>query len=705
MDLDLTRPQAIDRSGWYLRVSTPKQKLEHQREHVLRFCEANGINVPLAMRYEDKEKRHRADKRQDFQRLLATVKAGQLDWIIICSFDRWGVADVDEFFEFRRLLLNHDVQLWSVIDQMNLTGISEGDYFRIVAMAIGATRYVDQMAEKNILKMIEMAKQGWAASGNSPYGLDLVCYPIQDICKPLFRVVRLKYRPYLYRILWYSPESRVERNAEGHVIRERLEVIKDETTDRMPARDKKATGYRYEPTLEEGRIKSLNLAYEMYDAGMGWADIGKALFKTGHLHYDKPFQDHALETILGNPAYIGLPAWGKIGTGAYRVLLNGGPVRVKRKSTDTVYLRKDEDQWIQPAKPLYPALVPVDLWQRVRDRLQDRQRTNPDFGKRRTRARATHPLNGKLICPDCQEPMVLGSYCPAEGTGKKRTRCFNCGTYRKHGRLKCYANTIGWDRIDNALENLLATVKDRIGSLTALNGSKGLLQEEWLKQTELGRILLEILCFYMEGSIGKPKNRGQGKWEAVCLEDPDSLINWLRVLGSRQAPLPDALQTAVDWYNRHFAERSQGFQAEMEAIEAELGRIAQALAEGIPSQTVRQHLNNRMGQLEARKTELAPNFVPLTAQADAIRDQLRAVRQTIEKADRLDLARLLDSFIEAVYPIFGPRKESSRGPLLGFRFEPRKTTAARNILPEGVSIDVMELGATRTGTGSSTPPG
>ena len=63
---------------------------------------------------------------------------------------------------------------------MNLTGITEGDYFRIVAMAIGATKYVEQMAEKNILKMIEMAKHGWAATGNAAFGTDLVCYPLHD---------------------------------------------------------------------------------------------------------------------------------------------------------------------------------------------------------------------------------------------------------------------------------------------------------------------------------------------------------------------------------------------------------------------------------------------------------------------------------------------------------------------------------------------
>ena len=342
---DLARPQPVDRCAWYLRVSTPKQKLEHQREHVLRYCEHSAIHVPPEFRFEDKEKRHRSAKRQDFQRLLDLVKAQQLDWIIICSFDRWGVADVDEFFEFRRLLLRHDVRLWSVVDQMNLTGITEGDYFRIVAMAIGSTKYVEQMAEKNILKMIEMAKQGWAATGNASYGTDLVCYPLHDLTHPLFRVVRTRYmRPHAYRVLHYSRDSRVERDEAGLIVAQHLTVVKEEATERMPARDKKATGYRFEPSVEAERLRAVNLMFELYDAGMEFREISRSLWEQGYKHYDKPFGYHGVESILQNPVYVGLPAWGKIGVGAYRVLHGGQPARIRRKPSDTYVVRKGEDQ-------------------------------------------------------------------------------------------------------------------------------------------------------------------------------------------------------------------------------------------------------------------------------------------------------------------------------------------------------------------------
>jgi hypothetical protein len=41
---DVTQPQSIDRCAWYLRVSSPRQKLEHQREHVVRYCEGRSVD-------------------------------------------------------------------------------------------------------------------------------------------------------------------------------------------------------------------------------------------------------------------------------------------------------------------------------------------------------------------------------------------------------------------------------------------------------------------------------------------------------------------------------------------------------------------------------------------------------------------------------------------------------------------------------------
>lgn len=678
---DFAKPQAADRCAWYLRVSTPRQKLEHQREHVLRFCEQQTIQIPDDMRFEDKEKRHKSAKRQEFQRLIGFVKAGQIDWIVICSFDRWGVADVDEFFEFRRLLLKHEVQLWSVVDQMNLTGINEGDYFRIVAMAIGATKYVEQMAEKNILKMIEMAKQGWAATGNAPYGIDLVCYPLHDLTRPLFRVVRMRYmRPHLFRVITFTQDSRVERDQGGLIVANHLTVANDELSERMPLRDKKATGYRYEPSIEDDRARAVNIIFDLYDSGVQFAKICRSLWEQGFKHYDKPFAYHGIETILGNPAYIGQPAWGKNGVGAYRILHNGRPTKVRRKASDTLVIRKDESQHVQPLKPVFVPIVPPDLWQRVHDRLRNRERTNTDFGKRRTRDKATHPLNGKLVCPDCHHPMVLGSSMPAAGGGGKKTRCFNCGTYRRSSRIECHANTVGWDRLDVAVEELLETVKGRIDRLVA-NPQKTLREEQWWKGFELAEVLSAISSEMAEDT--------KADFDEGHIPDP---------------PFWRFFDGIFEAYERKHATKVIGLREDVEAIDRELARIGNLLVEGIPSQTVKRQLFDRLKELETRKKGIEPQLVPLTASTATLFHQLEAIRRTIETAQKTELARLLDRFVDRVVPHFevshvGPNLQR-RAVLRSVEFFPRQTEAALNILPHA-----MEFGATRMGRGSSPPPG
>jgi hypothetical protein len=571
------------------------------------------------------------------------------------------------------------VQLWSVVDQMNLTGITEGDYFRTVAMAIGATKYVEQMAEKNILKMIEMAKQGWAASGNAPFGTDLVCYPLHDLTRPLFRVVRMCYvRPHLYRVLHYSPDSRVDRDPAGLIVARHLTVIKEEVSERMPLRDKKATGYRIEPSIEADRLRAVSLMFQLYDSGLEFREISRSLWGQGLKHYDKPFGYHGVETILDNPAYLGQPAWGKLGVGVYRILHNGEPTKVRRRASDTFVIRKDESQYIQPLKPVFQPIVPADLWQRVHDRLRARAHTNPDFGKRRTRSKATHPLNGKLFCPDCDQPMVLGSSMPAAGRRGKKTRCFNCGTYRRFSRLQCHANTVGWDRLDSAIEALLETVKGRIDRFIS-DPVKSLQEESWSKECELTKLLW---------SIGEDLKSGTVEELADCLKPPPS----------PDVPLLDIVFQA---YNRVHASRGEELRRELAGVEQELSHIGDLLLEGIPSQTVKKRLFDRMAKLERRKKEIEPLLVPLTARAGTLIEQLQAIRRTIETSERAEIARLLDSFIEKVVPRFdvehvGPSRQR-RAILRSVEFIPRSTEVARSILPRA-----MEISATHTITSAGT---
>ena len=78
----------------------------------------------------------------------------------------------------------------------------------------------------------------------------------------------------------------------------------------MPPRDKKTTGYRYEPTVETRRLEALKLMFELADLKLTFTDISARLWAQNLGHYTKPFGYHGIESILSNSAYIGLPAWG-----------------------------------------------------------------------------------------------------------------------------------------------------------------------------------------------------------------------------------------------------------------------------------------------------------------------------------------------------------------------------------------------------------
>ena len=341
-------------------------------------------------------------------------------------------------------------------------------------------------------------------------------------------------------------------------------------------------------------------------------------------------------------------------------------------------IRKAESESIKPLRPLFPPIVEPELWRRVHDKLQGRSRTNPQFGKSRTRSRATHPLNGKLFCPDCDKPMVLGSSMPAVGQGGKKTRCFNCGTYRRCSRRKCYANTVGWDRLDSAIEQLLETVKGRINRLIA-DPQKALGEELWAKECELTRIMCAI-GDEVDADMLTRKD---------CADIPSD-------------PSKPIFEAIVEEYNRIYAGRTIALREELERIERELKRLGDVLVEGIPSQTVKKHLFARMAELEARKKAIEPELIPLTARADVILEQLRSIRRVIGEIHSTAVAGLLDTFIEKVIPRFdiehiGPKKQR-RAILRTVEFIPKKTSEANNILPQA-----MEVCGAHTGRGSSRP--
>src|SRR5262249_26964899 len=124
------------------------------------------------------------------------------------------------------------------------------------------------------------------------------------------------------------------------------------------------------------------------------------------------------------------------------------------------------------------------------------------------------PLNGKLFCPDCDRPMVLGGTMPGKKTLAKRKKakrghCFVCGTYRKSIRKQCYPNTVSFSLLDRATDELLANVSERI-ELVQSGDIKAFSDAAWLKQTELGQQLLAVIETCVNGDPGLLPHQQKG---------------------------------------------------------------------------------------------------------------------------------------------------------------------------------------------------
>jgi hypothetical protein len=655
----MNRPCSTDRCAYLGRVSTPRQKIEHQRESVLRFAEVGRIRLPPVLWFEDHVRRHKMlDEGERFQDLMKLVRARKLDWIIVATFDRWGIRNKNEIFVVIEELRKYDCKLWSVADELDITGTDDASFWRVAARAEAATAYVSQQADKNIQKMVLMAEQGWATTGNNPFGLDLVCYPL-DRSRPLFRVVRMRYKsPHLYRIIHFDPKGK---------------FVREETSTAMPPRDKKATGYRYAHSVEKGRIKAVQLMFQLFAEGMDEAQISEHLWKLGYKHYDKPFGYHGVQSILQNPAYIGRPMFGKNGVGQYKIVHDRQPKKAERKSTDPFVIKKPKVQWVGPSAPLddLPPVIDPALFERVQARFDERARTSPAYGKRRSRDRVAHPLNGKVICPDCGKPMVRGSSAPQH---KKAKLFFVCGTYRRTIRKECFANSVSWDVLDQATEELLKAVGDRIDGVTT--GKPELADEEWLLGSELGVIVQQVL-------LRKRKLSG-------LYYDPKKGV------GSAL----DCYEAAFAEYDKGFSKRTAPLRKELAEIEDELANVAVALPAQISRPTIYQRLTERADELERKKAEIEPQLVPLTDKARAILNELASIKATIEGADKAKKASLLDSFVEAVVPVFDVKtvgkKKSRRVEVVGFRFVPK---AGNSVLSTEMKVVVA-----RTGRDSSRPP-
>jgi site-specific DNA recombinase len=161
--------------------------------------------------------------------------------------------------------------------------------------------------------------------------------------------------------------------------------------------------------------------YRMYADGAGLRYIAQRLTDDGvpspsqydparNRHRDPRGWSHsAIRAILDNPAYAGVRVWGK--QEKYEVLVNPDDVAA---GYETRMRWRDQSDWIAPDRRTHEALVPDDLAQAVRLRIQARRGPGLVCSREST---VPYALRGLLFCAACGRRMQ-----GAARVGKRTTR-------------------------------------------------------------------------------------------------------------------------------------------------------------------------------------------------------------------------------------------------------------------------------------------
>jgi len=397
----------------YLRASSFQQEKdshERQLELIKRFLLDNDLTIAPENWFSDFRARDAAAFAKDFQTLLAKVRRQEIKTVLVSNLDRWGTADVDEFFEFRGILLKNGCKLWSVEDG-DLTSKEMVQLITLIVKAEQSREYVRRMAKNIASGKQRKASLGHVQGGKtSPYGYDRVCY--NDAGKPLW-------------LLHYeTPTKRLQflLNKDGTLDTSRPPVIWEGERQRPP---KTKTDYiKLVPSREfygdyrcvDGdRVATVQLAFRLIiEKPWSIRKTARHLNDLGHRHYGHDLTQQRLQVLISNEKYRGDMTFNKTCKAKYARCVQGQVQDVtpqKFKSGRIKTQNRPEKEWDVVAGS-HTGLVDAKTWTKANEEMQRK--------KKQTAPRSNEfYLSGLLWCVHCGRPM---SGKMQQRTGPKKTR-------------------------------------------------------------------------------------------------------------------------------------------------------------------------------------------------------------------------------------------------------------------------------------------
>ena len=328
----------------YIRKSDTPQDEQRQHSNIGTFLAGKGWTVQTDDIYSDAESRHKAEKRKQFQELLSAVEQRKYDMVIVSEGNRWGIKDVDEFFEFRRILQKAKCVLWSVKDG-DLTATDMATIIRCVVDADASKAQQKNMSYQIQSKKNRLAKEGTHLGGTCRYGYDKICCNGDKLQWTIFqetRRKRIQQFPDGKQVIWTDSKVRPQRMPGDH--------------------------FKFVLSQDQKRVDCIRLMFHLYtDQGLSLHKVAKRLNQAGYSIYGVPFNEHQVRLILRNRWYAGYYFYGdKLAADFYR--LDGTEIT----EADTKTYQPDDKMVIIPDH--HPAIVTKEQFAKAQEMMKGRKK-------------------------------------------------------------------------------------------------------------------------------------------------------------------------------------------------------------------------------------------------------------------------------------------------------------------------------------------
>ena len=432
----------------YLRISTDNQDMASQKASIQRWLTRHNLSVQVW--YEDIGSRHEAYRRPEFQRLMQRVRAGEIDWVIVESMDRFGVRDSFEFGKFASELRDNDVELWSAAAGC----LTSSDYATEIMTTVDSVRSRDEQLERSRRALRGMA-QAWESgryNGSYPvYGFDVACLGADGVER--------------WRVIYEGHSKRVKVYPDGR--RERYDGKAN-----FPARDQ-SERLELAISLDQKRVEVVRQIFHWYTTeSITYGAIANRLNDLGIAPlYSQAWYGNRIIGILKNPAVlVGKPVGNKQGHGSFFSLRGGKltPAPTKRGRALN-YRPHDPTDFIYP-KEWGEGIIDRDVWDAAQAKLR---------GIHSTRRSPRSPelwLGQFLYCATCN----LRKTGWTQATHKD-PYSYVCGTFRrfgKHNKTGCRLHRVKHSEMVPLVEKWLADTEQKLEEVLAVQPSLGAEQFE-----------------------------------------------------------------------------------------------------------------------------------------------------------------------------------------------------------------------------------